>query len=115
VIFRLQKLKFLDCHKITDKERDDVSKESFFYDVVSFKESDDAEGKSLKVKDYSDLKYTPLTGSSIDKNNNDPKGRVLSLRLKHMFLTIIWIYVFRHIWFCQIFILRQTIGRQSIY
>jgi hypothetical protein len=76
VIFRLQKLKFLDSHKISDKERDDVSKESLFYDVVSFKDSGDNEQiPSRKTNDsIGSLKYTPLTENYVEKESSDPKS-----------------------------------------
>jgi hypothetical protein len=67
----------LDSYKITDRERDDISKESLFYDVVSYKENDESEANSKTTKNPNESKYTPLTENLTEKDSDtDPKGKI---------------------------------------
>ena len=68
VLHRMSKLKFLDCYEVTKQEKEMVSQESQFYDVVKLKDQD-----SMKQKDDNDLKkndssnqYTPLPNKNAE-------------------------------------------------
>ena len=70
VIYRLPTLKFLDSHEVTSLEREDASKETKIFNVVSYNDTDDNEGNNEEQNNQ----YTPLSNSLATADNVDPKG-----------------------------------------
>lgn len=67
-------MKFLDCYEVLQSERDEVSKEALFHEVVSYKE-DDIKNNNTNDNDYSRGIYTPLAKElDVDKDESVPKG-----------------------------------------
>ena len=62
----MNKLRFLDCYEVTKQEKEMISQESLFYDVVKLKDHDTIKQmeNDEKFKNDSSNQYTPLPNQS---------------------------------------------------
>jgi hypothetical protein len=62
----MNKLRFLDCYEVTKQEKEMISQESLFYDVVKLKDQDTIKQmeNDEKFKNDSSNQYTPLPNQS---------------------------------------------------
>ena len=62
VLFRLKKLKFLDCYEVTKQERDELTNEPLFPSVVTYKEEENEKRAIEKASTDESVSsfYTPL-------------------------------------------------------
>ena len=64
----MTKLKFLDCYEVTKQEKEMVSQESLFYDVVKLKDQDTIKQieNDERLKNESSNQYTPLPSKNAE-------------------------------------------------
>ena len=64
----MTKLKFLDCYEVTKQEKEMISQESLFYDVVKLKDQDTIKQieNDERLKNESSNQYTPLPSKNAE-------------------------------------------------
>ena len=70
VLFRLKNLKFIDCYEVTPVERELLTKEELFYEVVKLEDSD--ANKKISSSPEESNNYTPLPSKSGEIENVVP-------------------------------------------
>lgn len=70
-MYRMKKLKFLDCYEVTKEEREMIADDSLFLDVVtpSNETNGVARKKETDHRNDGNESYTPLT--ALDANKSD--------------------------------------------
>lgn len=80
MLYRLKQLKFLDCYEVTQQERDMVAKESLFYDVIKYQDSDPNSAKSADKQPSLGDYYTPLPSQTKQGADENPQGTLTAAR-----------------------------------
>ena len=75
VLHRLKTLKFLDCYEVTAQEREMMSEDNLFFDVVKLNVSSLPNNSPENYNDL-DYQYTPLPNKNSDETEeNGPQGK----------------------------------------